>query len=243
MPQARRRRRVGDRAAVAVRGGDPPRGDRSSTARSRPAPSTSPRRSTTSPMSSPATTNAARPLPRPSRRPCEAAVDVPVIASLNATSAGGWMRYARLLADAGADAHRAEPVPRRRRPGPVRRGGRGGRRSPSSRDSCARVDVPVAVKLSPYYSSLGHTRRARSPPPAPPGWCCFNRFYQPDLDLDTLEVIPRVELVAVVGAAAAAALDRHPAAAAARARRWRRPRASRPGATWPRRCSSAPTWR
>ena len=50
------------------------------------------------------------------------------------------------------------------------------------------------MKLSPYYSSLGQLRPRRSPPPAPTGSCCFNRFYQPDLDVDTLEVIPRVEL-------------------------------------------------
>jgi len=53
--------------------------------------------------------------------------------------------------------------------------------------------VPVAVKLSPYYSSLGHLARSFAAAGAA-GLVCFNRFYQPDLDVDTREVIPRVEL-------------------------------------------------
>ena len=53
--------------------------------------------------------------------------------------------------------------------------------------------MPVAVKLSPYYSSLGHLARSFRPAGAA-GLVCFNRFYQPDLDVDTREVVPRIDL-------------------------------------------------
>ena len=122
----------------------------------------------------------------------KAAVDVPVIASLNATSTGGWTRYASLLADAGADAielnlyHVAAD--------PDRSG------AEVEEDKLAvvaavrrAIAIPLAVKLSPYFSSTAHFAR-RIVTAGADGLVLFNRFYQPDIDLDALDVVPRLEL-------------------------------------------------
>ena len=125
-------------------------------------------------------------------RQIKAQSGIPVIASLNATTQGGWVRYARLMQDAGADAlelnlyHVAA--------NPVR----------TSADVEAAdlaligavrtsVTIPVAVKLSPYYSSMANVARHAVDAGAD-GLVLFNRFYQPDLDLDTLDVVARLEL-------------------------------------------------
>lgn len=120
------------------------------------------------------------------------AVDVPVIASLNATSAGGWTRHARLLADAGAAA--VELNLYRVAADPDRTG------AEVEDDDIAtiaavrdRLEVPLAVKLSPYYSSIANFAR-RASAAGSDGLVLFNRFYQPDIDLEALEVVPRVEL-------------------------------------------------
>jgi dihydroorotate dehydrogenase (fumarate) len=117
---------------------------------------------------------------------------VPVIASLNASSPGSWERYARRLADAGADAielnvYRVAADPTRtaadvedddlRMIAAVR----------------ASVDVPLAVKLSPYYTAMANFA-TRAVDAGADGLVVFNRFYQPDLDLERLEVVPRIEL-------------------------------------------------
>jgi dihydroorotate dehydrogenase (fumarate) len=119
-------------------------------------------------------------------------VEVPVIASLNASTPGGWARYAKVLADAGADAIElnlyrvaADPMT-------------------TAVDveiadlalvAAVRtsVAVPLAVKLSPYYSATANFAR-RVVEAGADGLVLFNRFYQPDLDLETLSVVPRVEL-------------------------------------------------
>ena len=122
----------------------------------------------------------------------KAHVPVPVIASLNASSPGGWTRYARQLADAGADAielnvYRVAADPAR------------DAASVESDDLAivadvkAAVDIPVAVKLSPFYSSLGNFAE-RTVSAGADGLVLFNRFYQPDLDVETLDVVPRLEL-------------------------------------------------
>jgi dihydroorotate dehydrogenase (fumarate) len=117
---------------------------------------------------------------------------VPVIASLNATTSGGWIRYARLMQDAGADAlelnlYRVAADPRR---------------AAAEMEAAdleliaavrASVTIPLAIKLSPYYSALANFAAAARGAGAD-GFVLFNRFYQPDLDLDTLEVVPRLEL-------------------------------------------------
>ena len=121
-----------------------------------------------------------------------ASVDVPVIASVNATTSGSWIRYARLLADAGASAIELN----------VYDVAANATRSSADVETdhialvtnvCAAIEVPVAVKLSPYYSSLGHFARSLAGAGAA-GLVCFNRFYQPDLDVDTRQVLPAVEL-------------------------------------------------
>jgi dihydroorotate dehydrogenase (fumarate) len=125
-------------------------------------------------------------------RRLKAAAGVPVLGSLNAVTAGGWVRYARLMQDAGADAlelnlyHLAADPDR------------------SAVDMEARdlalvaavreaVTIPLAVKLSPYYSALASFARSVVGAGAD-GLVLFNRFYQPDLDLDSLDVVVRLEL-------------------------------------------------
>jgi dihydroorotate dehydrogenase (fumarate) len=117
---------------------------------------------------------------------------VPVIASLNATTAGGWVRYAKLIEDAGADAlelnlYRVAADPAKsaadieaedlRLIAAVR----------------ASVRIPLAVKLSPYYTSMANVARHVMEAGAN-GLVLFNRFYQPDLDLDTLDVVAKLDL-------------------------------------------------
>ena len=58
---------------------------------------------------------------------------------------------------------------------------------------CDAVSLPVAVKLSPYYSAMAHFA-AKVVAAGAGGLVLFNRFYQPDLDLETMDVVPRVEL-------------------------------------------------
>jgi dihydroorotate dehydrogenase (fumarate) len=122
----------------------------------------------------------------------KSAVGVPVIASLNAASPGGWVQYATQLADAGADAIElnlytvaADP---RRTAAEVE-----DEKLAVIADVRAAVEVPVAVKLSPYFSSLAHFA-ARAVNAGADALVLFNRFYQPDIDLNSLDVIPRVEL-------------------------------------------------
>jgi len=119
-------------------------------------------------------------------------VAVPVIASLNATSPGGWVRYARLMQDAGADALELNLYHIAADP----------RQTAADLEAAdlelvaavrASVTIPLAVKLSPYYSAFAHFASAVVAAGAN-GLVLFNRFYQPDLDLDALEIVPRVEL-------------------------------------------------
>ena len=121
-----------------------------------------------------------------------ARLSIPVIASLNASSVGGWVRYAELLRDAGASALELNLYQVHVDPA----------RSASEVEDAdialmetvaSAVDIPVAVKLSPYYSAFASfaTRAARTPIS---GLVLFNRFYQPDIDLETLDVVPSVEL-------------------------------------------------
>ena len=117
---------------------------------------------------------------------------VPVIASLNASTAGGWVRYARLIQDAGADALELNLYHVAADP----------RRTAAEMEAAdleliaavrASVRIPLAIKLSPYYSALANFAAAAVQCGAD-GLVLFNRFYQPDLDLDTLDVVPRLEL-------------------------------------------------
>lgn len=117
---------------------------------------------------------------------------VPIIASLNATSPGGWVRHATLIEQAGADALELNLYHVAGDP----------ERSAVDMDSAdldiirtvrVSLSIPLAVKLSPYYSAMANFARGVVDAGAD-GLVLFNRFYQPDLDLDTLEVVNRVEL-------------------------------------------------
>jgi len=122
----------------------------------------------------------------------KARLEIPVIASVNATAPGSWSRYARLMAEAGADALELNlytvPGDPARTAATVE-----ARYLEAIRQVCAAVKVPVAVKLSPYFTSTGHFALEAVAAGAR-GLVLFNRFYQPDLDLDTLAVLPAIEL-------------------------------------------------
>jgi dihydroorotate dehydrogenase (fumarate) len=120
------------------------------------------------------------------------AVSIPVFASLNAATTGGWVRYARLMQDAGADALElnlyhlvADP-----------------KVTSTQREELdleiiaavrAAVSIPLAVKISPFYSALA-SFAAQAVTAGADGLVLFNRFYQPDLDLDTFDVVNKVAL-------------------------------------------------
>lgn len=119
-------------------------------------------------------------------------VGIPVIGSLNGVSKGGWMKYAKLIEEAGADAlelniyyiasnveedgAKVEEIYLR-----------------DLRAIKSSVNIPVAIKLSPYFSSIGNMAK-RLDEAGADGLVLFNRFYQPDIDLDKLEVLPNLEL-------------------------------------------------
>ncbi len=119
-------------------------------------------------------------------------LSVPVIASVNGRSAGGWVRYARDLVAAGA---RAIELNMYDVAVDAEASGADVERAYLDLVSAVRaaVDVPVAVKLSPYFSSFAHYAPQVVEAGAD-GLVLFNRFYQPDLDLETLDVTPRLEL-------------------------------------------------
>jgi dihydroorotate dehydrogenase (fumarate) len=128
-------------------------------------------------------------------RKCKEAVDFPVIASLNGYSSGGWIEYARLMEEAGADAlelniYYMATDPRM-----------SGREVESMyvdlvSNVTAGVRIPVAVKLSPYFSATANMaqRLVESGARGLVILVIFNRFYQPDIDLEKLEVVPNLVL-------------------------------------------------
>jgi len=122
----------------------------------------------------------------------KAATTIPIIASLNAKTQAGWVRYARLMADAGADAielnlyHVAADR---------YRSGAEMERTDLELIAAVRaaIGIPIAVKLAPYYSALANFVSSAFQAGAD-GLVLFNRFYQPDIDLESLDVVPRIEL-------------------------------------------------
>ena len=122
----------------------------------------------------------------------KAALDIPVIASLNGTTRGGWVRYAKKLEDAGADALELNVylIPT----DPYATGPDVERRYLDLLTAVKEsVSVPVAMKIGPFFSSLAHTARELVDAGAD-GLVLFNRFYQPDIDLENLRVVPNVQL-------------------------------------------------
>jgi len=118
--------------------------------------------------------------------------DIPIIGSLNGVSTGGWIKYAQKFEEAGADALELNIyfIPT----DPAMTG-----------DDVeamyfevvsnvkSSIDIPVAVKISPYFSSTANMASQLVDAGAD-GLVLFNRFFQPDLDLDTLEVVPHLVL-------------------------------------------------
>jgi dihydroorotate dehydrogenase (fumarate) len=124
------------------------------------------------------------------------AVDVPVIASLNGVSDQGWTDYAAQMERAGAHALELNIFHL-----PMDTGERG--RDVEERyvrvvEAVRKViAIPLAVKVGPYFSAFGEMA-ARFEAAGANGLVLFNRFYQPDFDLETLEVVPNLELSTTV---------------------------------------------
>jgi dihydroorotate dehydrogenase (fumarate) len=120
------------------------------------------------------------------------AVDIPIIGSLNGTSVGGWTDYATLIEEAGADALELNIYYL-----PTNTQITGIEVEALYLDilSAVRqaVTIPVAVKLSPFFSSIANMA-SRLTDHGADGLVLFNRFYQPDFDLENLEVAPHLVL-------------------------------------------------
>lgn len=125
-------------------------------------------------------------------RRAKEAVDIPIIPSLNGITPGGWTRYAKRFEDAGADAIELNVyfIPT----------------NPSFmsydiedlyvkllKDVKSHVSIPVAIKLSPYFSAMPHVASMLDAEGAD-ALVLFNRFYQPDIDIEALEVTPNLQL-------------------------------------------------
>jgi dihydroorotate dehydrogenase (fumarate) len=121
-----------------------------------------------------------------------AAVEIPVIGSLNGVTPGGWTSYARAMQDAGAAAIELNIY---YLPGDPRITGRDveQRHIDVLHDVKASVTLPVAVKLSPYFSSTGEIA-LRLDEAGADGLVLFNRFLQPEIDPETLSVVPAIGL-------------------------------------------------
>jgi dihydroorotate dehydrogenase (fumarate) len=125
-------------------------------------------------------------------RRAKQSLSIPVIASLNGVSEGGWVRYAGLMQEAGADAIElnlyglvTDPLLSS---------------SEVERDYCelvshvkASVTIPVAVKLSQFFTAIPHLAQRMSEAGAD-ALVLFNRFYQPEFDLESLDVVPSLTL-------------------------------------------------
>jgi len=125
-------------------------------------------------------------------RKAKAAVKIPIIGSLNGVSTGGWISYAKKIEQAGADALELNVyyIPT----DPEMSGAQVEQMYLDLvRDMRASVKIPVAVKLGPYFSALASMAR-RLDQAGANGLVLFNRFYQPDFDLEKLEVTPNLVL-------------------------------------------------
>ncbi len=125
-------------------------------------------------------------------RQAKEAVKIPIIASLNGYSTGGWIKYARLMEEAGADALELNIYYIATDP------------YTTSQDVeqmyidlvenvSSSIKIPVSVKLSPYFSATANMAYRLANAGAR-GLVLFNRFYQPDIDLDALEIVPNLTL-------------------------------------------------
>jgi len=118
------------------------------------------------------------------------AVDIPIIASLNGTTDGGWIDFSKQLEEVGVDGIELNCYLIATEPD-VSASGIEDRYVEILRAVKRTVSVPVAMKLGPYFSSLAHFAK-RLDEQGVDALVLFNRFYQPDIDLDTLEVVPNL---------------------------------------------------
>lgn len=120
------------------------------------------------------------------------AVNIPVIGSLNGVSSGGWIRYAKEIQDAGADALELNIY---FLPNDIALTGAEVEENYVTlvKDVCAQISIPVAVKISPFFTALPNLA-SRLAGAGAQGLVMFNRFYQPDFDLEALEVVPNLVL-------------------------------------------------
>jgi dihydroorotate dehydrogenase (fumarate) len=125
-------------------------------------------------------------------RASKQAVEIPIIASLNGTTKGGWLEYAKEIEQAGADALELNIYYI-----PIDASVTGDQVERTYIDLVeaikAEVRIPVAVKLGPYFSSMANMAKKLDAAGAN-GLVLFNRFYQPDYDLEALEVVPNLIL-------------------------------------------------
>ncbi|HEY5895598.1 MAG TPA: dihydroorotate dehydrogenase-like protein [Chthoniobacterales bacterium] len=122
----------------------------------------------------------------------KSSLDIPIIASLNGETVGGWTRFARQIEQAGADALELNfysvPTDADRSAEDIERG------YLTILDMVkAQVKIPVAIKLSPFFTSLTHFARQLERHGAD-GLVLFNRFFQPNIDLESGEIIPHAQL-------------------------------------------------
>ncbi|MBN1567327.1 MAG: dihydroorotate dehydrogenase-like protein [Acidobacteria bacterium] len=119
-------------------------------------------------------------------------VHIPVIASLNGSAIGGWVDYAKKIQQAGADALELNiyfiPTELDRSSAEVEQS-----YIDIAKAVKSVVNIPIAVKLSPFFSNTAYTAR-RLDQAGVNGLVLFNRFYQPDINLDMLEVEPNLHL-------------------------------------------------
>lgn len=125
-------------------------------------------------------------------RRAKESLSIPVIASLNGISPGGWLKYAQNIAQAGASALELNvyyiPTNLHQSGAEVEQ-----LYVDILRDVKSVVSIPVVMKLSPYFSSIGHMAY-RLVQEGANGLALFNRFYQPDLNIETLTVEPHLVL-------------------------------------------------
>jgi dihydroorotate dehydrogenase (fumarate) len=125
-------------------------------------------------------------------RRAKGALGIPVIASLNGSTPGGWTEYARLIEQAGADALELNVYYLPTDPG------RGAAEIERQYEDLVRavkscLTIPVAVKLCPFFTAPAEFARRLTAAGAD-ALVLFNRFYQPDFDLEALEVVPSLRL-------------------------------------------------
>jgi dihydroorotate dehydrogenase (fumarate) len=125
-------------------------------------------------------------------RKAKAAVQIPIIGSLNGISTGGWIDFAKKIEQAGADALELNvyyiPTDAEMSATQVEK-----MYADLVHDVRASIRIPVAVKLGPYFSSMASVAH-RLEQAGANGLVLFNRFYQPDFDLEKLEVVPNLNL-------------------------------------------------